>query len=141
MVSWHGILFRTAGLFWSNLRRFSYSNRTALEVAFIFLYAIEQLLLIGFTFTASSITELGFIVSVFAIIVLTTFALHKLVMESRIKLLEHEVNDLQREKFAFESSFNEAKKGYSKVFEKTMSKSLNTQNYSNNEKRLKDENR
>ena len=137
MASWHGTLLQGVDLFWSNLRRFSYHNRTALEVAFIFLYAIEQLLLIGFTFTASSIMELGFIVSVFAIIVLTTFSLHKLVMESRIKLLEQEVSGLQQEKFAFESSFNEAKRGYSKVFEKTMSKSLNTQDYSNSKREVK----
>lgn len=135
MASWHGIIFKSIDRFWFNLRRFSYHNRTAFEVAFIFLYAVEQVLLLGFTFTAPSLEELGFIISLFAIIVLTTFALHKLVMESRIKLLEHEVNDLQREKFAFESSFNEAKKGYSRVFEKTMSKSLNTPDYLSDKRR------
>lgn len=141
MVSLMGILFDGIDKFWSNLRRFSYRNRSAMEVAFIFLYAFEQILLIGFTFTASSLEELGFIVSLFAIIVLTTFALHKLVMESRIKLLEQEVNELQHEKFALESSFSQAKKGYSSVFEETISKSLNTHHPFSNKTRPKNENR
>lgn len=124
------MLFEWTDKFWLNLRRFSYRNRSAMEVAFIFLYAFEQILLIGFTYTASSIIELGFIVSLFAIIVLTTFALHKLVMESRIKLLEQEVNILQQKKLSLELSAQVARNKYSKLFEKSLSKSLNIDNES-----------
>ena len=130
MASWHGTILKSIDGFWSNLRRFSYHNRTALEVAFIFLYAVEQILLLGFTFTARSIAELGFIVSLFAIIVLTTFSLHKLVMESRIKLLEQEVSGLQGEKFLIGEKFNDLNRDYNKLFDKTASRDLNRERIS-----------
>ena len=63
--------------------------------------------------------------SLFAIIVLTTFALHKLVMESRIKLLEQEVHQLQQEKLLLESYAKEAKNEFSQIFHESMSKGLN----------------
>ncbi len=85
----------------------------------------EQVLLLGFTFTAHSLEELGFIISLFAIIVLTTFALHKLVMESRIKVLEQEVNQLQQEKLLLESYAKEARNEFSQIFHESMSKGLN----------------
>lgn len=84
MVTWHGIIFVGMGKFWENLRRFAYYNRTVFEIMFIFLYALEQFGLVWFAFNIENLQLLGFIVSIFALIVLTTFSLHKLVMESRI---------------------------------------------------------
>ncbi len=83
-------------------------------------------MLLGFTFTANSLEELGFIISLFAIIVLTTFALHKLVMESRIKLLEQEVSTLQHEKFELESYINQVRKEYYWMVEHSLAKDLNS---------------
>ena len=98
MVSWHGFLIKSIDSFWKNIRHFSYYNRSFIEMVFVFLYAFEQITLVYLVFHSRTITELGFIVSIFAIIVLTTFSIHKLVMESRIRILETQVRDLQEER-------------------------------------------
>lgn len=43
--------------------------------------------------------ELLFTISIFIVVFLTTFAIHKIVMESRIKFLEQELTDAIRDKF------------------------------------------
>ena len=101
MVSIHGYLFKRCELFWLNLRTFAFNNKTIFEVLFIVLYAAEQILLLIFTFAYPE--QLGLIISVFAIIVLTTFALQKLTMESRINVLEGQINDILLEKLSLES--------------------------------------
>ncbi len=101
-MTWHGRLFYSAELFWKNLRRFVYYNRTILEIFFILIYAFEQIVLIWFSFRVSDILEFSYLVSIFAVLVLTTFALHKLVMESAIGFLEREIKELQKEKSALE---------------------------------------
>jgi predicted nuclease with TOPRIM domain len=60
---------------------------------FILLYLIEQGILVILAFYVKSLTLLSCIVAIFALVVLTTFALHKLVMESRIKCLEHSLEE------------------------------------------------
>ena len=115
MTSWQGCLFSGFEQFWNNLRRFAFYNRTIFEMSFIFIYALEQVLLIWFAFNTQDLQELGFIVSLFAIIVLTTFALHKLLMESRIKFLEQEVQELQKEKFAAEHQAKLIQKEYQEL--------------------------
>tara|TARA_Y100000310_G_scaffold345753_1_gene469287 strand:- start:5756 stop:6148 length:393 start_codon:yes stop_codon:yes gene_type:complete len=111
MVSWHGILFHQLEKFisnfeqlWNRVRRLAYSNRTIFETIFIFLYSIEQIFLVWFAFKIKNIVELGLIVSIFAIIVLTTFAMHKLVMESRIKMLEKEIEEVTVKKDIIEGN-------------------------------------
>ncbi len=136
MASLAGILFDGIDKFWLNLRRFSYRNRSAMEVAFIFIYALEQVLLILYTFTADTVEGLGLVVSLFAIIVLTTFSLHKLVMESRIKLLEQEINEAQHDKFALESYAKQVEKEYYSLSQKMLSEDLNSAIIFNTQKRL-----
>lgn len=78
---------------WKDIRVFAFRNRTIFEALFILLYALEQVALVLLTYADPY--DIGLIVSVFALAVLTTFSLHKLVMESRIKWLEAEVSGLQ----------------------------------------------
>lgn len=78
---------------WKDIRLFAFRNRTIFEAFFIILYAFEQAALIWLTYIDPQ--DIGLIISVFALAVLTTFSLHKLVMESRIKWLETEVSGLQ----------------------------------------------
>ena len=91
---WHGNLFYKYALFWKNLRTFSFYNRTVFETFFILLYAIEQIVLISLIFTIRDNESSTLIISIFAIVVLTTFALHKMVMESRIKVLEEKLKEI-----------------------------------------------
>ncbi|HLD18996.1 MAG TPA: hypothetical protein VJB90_03225 [Candidatus Nanoarchaeia archaeon] len=74
---------------WKDLRRFAYKNKSFIDLIFILAYAIEQGILIFLVKIISSHIEI--IVSLFALIVLTTFGLQKIVMESRIRILEKKV--------------------------------------------------
>jgi hypothetical protein len=87
------LFFEKVDRFWKELREFCFENRTIFEIIFILLYSIEQIMLILFTIVIKDIEELVAIVSIFAVIVLTTFALHKTMMESRIKKLEESLQD------------------------------------------------
>lgn len=98
-------LFQEIHNFWQNFRKFSYYNRTIFEILFIFIYALEQAGLIWFTYNNPE--NLPFIVSIFAIIVLTTFSLHKILMESRIKLLEENLHDSLFDKKKIEANYEE----------------------------------
>ena len=119
MVSWHGFCFQTFDRFRVNLGRFAYIRNIVFEVIFTFLYAFEQILLILFTYTSKNVEELGFVISSFAIIVLTTFALQKLVMESRIRTLETELTWLHQEKGSLQTRHADLQNGYNTLIEFT----------------------
>jgi len=102
MASWHGLLLAEIERFWKNIRFFSYHNRTILEIIFILLYTAEQAALLWFTFHVHDARLLSFIVSIFALAVLATFAFHKLLMESRIRILEEDMHSLWSYKAALE---------------------------------------
>lgn len=125
MSSINGMFFRIFDRFWNNLRLFSFYNRTIFEIFFIFLYAIEQAALVWYTFNSKNTESLGYVVSIFAIMVLVTFALHKLIMESRIKILENQVGDLGLDKIYLESRTKEAQEIYNELFTSLLSQGLN----------------
>lgn len=80
---------------WNQARLFAFNNRTIFELAFLSLYTAEQLILIWIVSSRNlQGQQLLNWVSYFALIVLFTFGLHKLIMESRIKLLEQEITNL-----------------------------------------------
>jgi len=77
---------------WNQIRLFAFNNRTIFELLFLFLYTAEQLILVWLVSRWNlQGQELLNWVSYFALIVLFTFGLHKLIMESRIKILEREI--------------------------------------------------
>lgn len=132
MVSLHGLVFREIERFWKNLRNFAFENKTVFEVFFIGLYSVEQFLLILFSYKAKSVQELSFIISVFAIIVLTTFAFHKLLMESRIKYLENKVAEADSDKRILEEENRTIKISHNNVLsemELLFSKDLNSKRF------------
>lgn len=96
MASLIGIVCLELERAWRNIRNFAFNNRTIFEILFIILYSLSQILLILFVELYPQ--KISFTLSVFAILVLSVFALHKLLMESRIKVLEGQVTDLQKEK-------------------------------------------
>ena len=134
-MTWHGLLFKELEIAWRNLRKFSFNNRTIFEIFFIIIYTLEQGLLIYLSFNAKDNTELTLIVSIFAIIVLTTFALHKILMESRIKMLEKELNLLREEKQSLEGETNRTISTYKLLFNQLQSQLLNKPNHSLKKKR------
>src|SRR3989344_4179691 len=80
---------------WNSLRDFCLGYRSLVEFAFICRYAVEQLILLALSYRANTAPQIAFIVSVFAVVILTTFAVHKLVMESRIRNLEEQLTHIQ----------------------------------------------
>ncbi len=80
--------------FWDDLRELCYHYGTLIETGFIILYAFEQYLLINYTRNAHSVEEISYVISVFVIIVLTTFTIEKVVLFSRFKFLKAAMNGL-----------------------------------------------
>ncbi len=136
----HGLIFKELDLFWNNLRTFAFENKTFFEVFFIFLYSFEQVLLIFFSYKAKDVPELGFVISVFAVFVLATFSLHKLLMESRIKCLENRVVEADSHKKMLEEKNRNLMYSYQYLlqkFETHVSKDLNPKvNYKSQERKL-----
>ena len=94
---------------------------------------------IWYTFNSNSLEDWGYIISMFAVIVLTTFALHKLLMESRIRVLEDEVKELQLKKFSLESSAKEINDKHKELVDNYLSQVLKTNNHFSNKMGSKDE--
>ena len=119
----------------TNLRRFSYFNKTFFEFIFILIYAIEQIILILLTFRIKNLIDLTLIVSLFAVIFLTTFAIHKLIMDSRSKILEKKVNTLQKENFEINLRMKTLSLEHFGVIGRLESKDLNSRK---NSKKIKE---
>ena len=126
--------------FWEELRIFAYKNRTIFELGFVFLYSLEQFGLVWFTFNIKNPEQLVFVVSIFAIIVLTTFSIHKIIMESRIKVLETHLNNvLEKQKFLTTVNRNIAEE-FRKI-KQSQSEDLNIKDTQNRYERTNDKKR
>jgi|TARA_B100001971_G_C17896347_1_gene385682 predicted membrane protein len=89
-----GYFFRWLTKNWNELRLFAFHNRTVFEILFILIYTLEQAMLVYW----GAKGRLGLSrVSYFALLVLFTFALHKVLMESRMKILEDKVIEMKNE--------------------------------------------
>jgi len=76
--------FRTNfNLLFDNLREIYHSNYSFFAFSFILLYALEQILLLYFSIKLSPELALG--IGLFVLIMLTTIAIERLLMESRTK--------------------------------------------------------
>lgn len=98
---------------WNKIRLFAFNNRTIFELLFLFLYTAEQLILVWLVSRWNlQGQELLNWVSYFALIVLFTFGLHKLIMESRIKMLEQEIANLGMQYWLAEHKSKELSEEY-----------------------------
>jgi hypothetical protein len=98
---------------WNKVRLFAFNNRSIFELLFLFLYTAEQLILVWLVSRWNlQGQELLNWVSYFALIVLFTFGLHKLIMESRIKLLEQEIANLGMQYWLAENKSKELSEEY-----------------------------
>lgn len=121
-----GIVCQELEKTWKNIRLFAFNNRTIFEILFILLYALLQIALIFFVEVYP--IKITFILSVFAILVLSLFALHKLLMESRIRLLENRVAEMTLGKEALLSIIREIYESYSKIHTEARSESKSIYN-------------
>ena len=89
-------LFENSELFFKNLNRFISRNNNLAELLFLILHSLEQVFLVYFTLKAQK--NLEYIISIFIIIFLFTFALQKICLELRTKYLEEILNNTILEK-------------------------------------------
>ncbi|MBS3156769.1 hypothetical protein J4442_01185 [Candidatus Woesearchaeota archaeon] len=102
MVSRHGIIFLRMEEFWFNLRYFFYSHKTLFDVMFLFLYFLEQLILIYLILIKPENAHIY--AGTFALLFITTISFEKICMESRYRTLNEntiiyqiELNELEKE--------------------------------------------
>lgn len=80
------------------------------------MYTLEQGALVFLTFLIKDSQAIVFVISIFAIVVLTTFSIHKLVMESRIKMLESMLSKLIEDKHILEFKLNDVYTRYDGLY-------------------------
>lgn len=103
---------------WKQLREFSYENRSFVETGFLLLYSIEQVVLVVLSYVIKNILNLSMAISIVTILVLTTFSLHKLAMESRIRILEDKVKSIHLEKTVLEGKYGMMQRKYQEKIQK-----------------------
>ncbi|MFH1065074.1 MAG: hypothetical protein V1734_01035 [Nanoarchaeota archaeon] len=101
---------------WNKIRFFAFNNRSIFELLFLFLYTAEQLVLVWLVsrWNLQGQQLLNW-VSYFALIVLFTFGLHKLMMESRIKMLEQEITSLGMQYWLAKHKLKELSEAYANL--------------------------
>ncbi len=79
-------LFYSLNKYAERIKQFSYEHSHAVDGMFLFLYSIEQVLLVMLTYKYQA--QIGIIISIFVITALFTFGIQKLFMESKNAYLE-----------------------------------------------------
>ncbi len=85
MTTFHGRIFLMMEMFWSNLRYFFYGHKTLFDAMFLFLYSIEQLILIYLILINEENAQIYS--GIFALLFITTISFEKICMESRYRTL------------------------------------------------------
>ncbi len=98
MVSFHGFIFREMEQFWGNLRYFFRNQKTLFEIIFLFIYAIEQLILVLLILIWPQYASISS--GIFALVVITTISFEKICMESRYTFLRDNfmIQELENQK-------------------------------------------
>ena len=90
-----------------DFRVFNYHNQSIIDLFFTLLYAAEQVVLVIFTFVVKDTRVLSLVVSFYAIIVLTTFSIHKIMLASRNRLLEEKLRSVDVEVQQYHDKIND----------------------------------
>jgi hypothetical protein len=91
-------ILRLIGSCWDELANFVFAYQTIIEVIFILIYTTEQAFLIWATTKMQQTGDFRIdIISYFALLVLLTFSLHKLVIESRAKIFEAKLSTMKHQ--------------------------------------------
>lgn len=102
-----GILFKYFEKNWQNFRIFFHRNDTLFDISFLLIYFIEQLLLVYFILIfRENLDYLPYIPTFFALMLLTTVGIHRLVMESRNRFIREQKDEFILEYSKLESKYN-----------------------------------
>jgi hypothetical protein len=91
----------------------------SLKLCSFFLYSIEQIFLISLTILCKSNSSFNLVISIYVVVVLTTFSLQKLVMQSKIRVLEDKINLIQSDSVSKKIKFKLMLDKYNELLEKS----------------------
>jgi len=101
-----GVICKHIEKCWQNLRTLFHRNDSLFDIIFLLLYFFEQLGLVYFTIKFRSTIELlPYVISFFALFLLTTVGIHRLFMESRNRYVREQHNELMVDFYKLESSY------------------------------------
>lgn len=84
-----GKIFYLLEKIWQNFRIFFHNNDSLFELIFLLIYFLEQLGLVYFIMLfKEDMVKLPYIVTFFALILLTTVGVHRLIMESKNRFIK-----------------------------------------------------
>lgn len=99
------------GSCWEEFRDFSFKYKTLIEVLFILIYTAEQAFLIWVVALMELTQEFRLdVISYFTLVVLLTFSLHKLVIESRARIFEEKLHAMKYDFELYKSRRNEIRR-------------------------------
>lgn len=132
MVKYSIPLLQLIHHFREELSHFIYHNPTFFDVLFISLYTIEQAwLILAIYLYKNSNDFLLIIVSFFALIVITTFSYHKIIMDSRARSLEKNLNAIRNEMNLLIFDYEHLANHHSALSQRTEKASINIPQKSN----------
>lgn len=141
--TWFGWILQYLEYFVENIQLFAYRHSNSFDAIFLFVYSLEQAILISLTYLFPD--KINLIISFFVILTFLTFGIQKLFLESRNKKLEKEVmriqgdNDYLIELIEFQNK--ELNLVYSSYEELMKTKALKTKKLINNIKKGEDNGR
>jgi len=92
---------------WQNFRKFFHRNDTLFDIVFLLIYFIEQLLLVYFILIfRENLEYLPYIPTFFALMLLTTVGIHRLVMESKNRFISEQKDEFISEYSKMEFKYN-----------------------------------
>lgn len=101
-----GLICEHVELFWQNFRRLFHRNDSLFDIFFLLLYFFEQLGLVYFTIRFRKNVEiLPYVISFFALFLLTTVGIHRLFMESKNRYIREQHSKLMINFYKLETSY------------------------------------
>ena len=98
----NGKIFLILDRLWRNFRFFYHNNYTLFDILFLILYFLEQILLIFFLIKYPKHPSI--VASIFAIFIITTISIQKILLDSKNKAVKEENTKL---KISYNKIFNE----------------------------------
>jgi len=135
-----GLICKSIEKGWQNIRVLFHRNDSLFDILFLLVYFIEQLGLVYFTMEfRNDMYHLPYVISFFALVLLTTVGIHRLFMESRNKFVREQHNNLILYYYKLETSHKLLHREY-KQQDKLLEELFrdNEKQYNENEKLRKD---
>lgn len=134
-----GKIFHSLEIIWQNFRNFFHNNEFLFDFIFLLLYFSEQFGLVYFTILfRKNLDYLPYIVSFFALILLATVSIHRLVMESKNKFVKEKHDEFVLQHYKLKSHYNILENEYNQQYKLSEDLIKDNERLSKENKKLKD---